>query len=238
MLDAHVQRKHVGLSDEHACECRECGKRYVNKYALKKHVENVHTVERLKCTECGKKFKNKSKLYFHNYNVHADKSTPTEDLRCKVCEMSFRFKFKLEAHALTAHPGVCTFECTDCGATFERIWQLRYHKETVHWKRLNGVAETVVKVEDTTSDVSGALNESANEAARIAMEVLYWAVLVIHPVRNEHREILVFKLCCCVCNMYAIQYNIAGPLLEPHKAFGTPFFSPNLSYNISRALLM
>ena len=80
VLDSHVKRTHEmadsledGTSFNETLEgykCDNCGKRYLNRSGLKRHVNEAHGENRFECKQCGQFFPVKHSLERHIVNVH------------------------------------------------------------------------------------------------------------------------------------------------------------------------
>ena len=91
ILDSHVKRTHEKPNDSvedptrrkniDGQKCKTCGKRYLNKSGLKRHLKEAHGENRFECTECGQFFPVKHSLDRHMANVHH----PTR-YACPICK--------------------------------------------------------------------------------------------------------------------------------------------------------
>ena len=83
--DNHLKREHAGQSSNSAMEeghkCETCGKRYLNKSGLKRHLKEAHGENRFECKECGQFFPVKHSLERHVAHVHH----PTRHT-CPICK--------------------------------------------------------------------------------------------------------------------------------------------------------
>ena len=62
-------------------QCEFCGKSYLFKPNLKKHINNKHKGIKYKCEHCDKTFKDKQELNLHRDNTHEGKK-----YKCSKCE--------------------------------------------------------------------------------------------------------------------------------------------------------
>ncbi|XP_066971596.1 myoneurin-like [Macrobrachium rosenbergii] len=120
-------KKHL-LSGEKSYKCLQCPASFTRKYALRRHVQNLHVdVEDFVCTYCHAKFASKEFLTLH-METH-DKSKPYV---CTLCHASFSRKDKLTVHiknhetegkgkviAQVKNFSSKVFVCNECPATFE-----------------------------------------------------------------------------------------------------------------------
>ncbi|XP_053567198.1 oocyte zinc finger protein XlCOF8.4-like isoform X4 [Bombina bombina] len=112
------QRSHVG----HLCS--ECGKCFLKKSHLFKHLK-IHTGEKaFSCFDCGKCFTQKSTLIRHQ-KIH----TGEKRFSCSDCEKCFAQKSNLITHQ-KIHTGEKEFSCSDCGKYFTRKSHLISHHKT------------------------------------------------------------------------------------------------------------
>ena len=88
--DNHVKREHVSRDSademsiatrEEGHKCETCGKRYLNKSGLKRHLKEAHGENRFECKECGQFFPVKHSLERHILHVHH----PTR-YTCPICK--------------------------------------------------------------------------------------------------------------------------------------------------------
>ena len=76
------------------CMYKECGKEYLSKQNLKRHINISHLLKRkTQCKICSKTFINSTNLKEH-YLIH----TKSKPYRCSICNMRFRHKAKLGSH--------------------------------------------------------------------------------------------------------------------------------------------
>ena len=62
--------------------CPECGKDYVQKRNLDRHIRSVHMVQGFACEHCGK-------LFNRSENLAKHKCKEPENLQCEKCEKTF-----------------------------------------------------------------------------------------------------------------------------------------------------
>ncbi|KAJ6637333.1 Zinc finger protein [Pseudolycoriella hygida] len=104
--------------------CKECGRKFLSRVSLQKHLK-VHTNDfKFICDHCDRKFYHKSDLILHMY-THKKLPLP---FQCDSCDKAFSAKFKLnqhiEAHKDKAH------SCQLCGKHFSRNSTLSIHMLT------------------------------------------------------------------------------------------------------------
>lgn len=115
-----TQRKH---------RCDVCGKKFLGKNDLRKHVR-THSDERpYGCDQCKKRFRQAGSLKNHiasQHNSHID----TPDLFiCNYCKKAFPIKERLRLH-MRVHTGDKPYACPQCPKTFARGGQLVQHRRT------------------------------------------------------------------------------------------------------------
>nr|XP_006812793.1 PREDICTED: zinc finger protein 729-like [Saccoglossus kowalevskii] len=157
-LKSHVSALHFSHSSfRHVC--KRCGKSYLKKSELKKHVR-FHTGKSISkgcithvCKQCGKIFENKSILSVHmqyhtgvkpfqckqcekrfctigNLNVHMRIHTSEKQYKCSECGTAFRMKNLLKKHHMADHADVWPFQCDRCEKGFTQSRELSLHKKT------------------------------------------------------------------------------------------------------------
>ncbi|KAJ8306265.1 hypothetical protein KUTeg_016810 [Tegillarca granosa] len=99
--------------------CPVCGKSYINRDSLSKHLE-VHAG--FVCSICGKSYTTKSNLQTH-MRKHNGEDKP---FNCTHCEKTFTSLSVLRVH-LRTHTGEKPFECPTCGVSFAKNIHLRRH---------------------------------------------------------------------------------------------------------------
>lgn len=76
------------------CGFQDCGKEYMTRQNLARHVNVIHKLQkRSLCEVCGKEFINKTNLKEHFY-IH----TGEKPYKCGICSQRFRHKSKLGSH--------------------------------------------------------------------------------------------------------------------------------------------
>ncbi|KAF5280817.1 hypothetical protein FQA39_LY17964 [Lamprigera yunnana] len=105
-------------------KCKICGKPYVQKYYLNKHMLS-HTVDYqlvkdYKCTTCGKAYFSKASLNKH-IQLHN-----SEKWMCDICGKAVTSKCSLQEH-LSLHQGLKPFKCTMCDKGFVKNSNLKVH---------------------------------------------------------------------------------------------------------------
>ena len=111
--------------------CPVCEKVFPFKGYLQKHMENVH-VEGwpFKCDQCDKAYKNKGDLRHHTQRVHGLKMTH----KCDICSEMFSSKATRTRHIKKKHgiPRRVLPTCKECGVSFTYTRSLQKHMRTKH----------------------------------------------------------------------------------------------------------
>ncbi|KAL7295173.1 hypothetical protein TKK_0011481 [Trichogramma kaykai] len=149
-LYMHVQNQHNAEAGS-AAQCDQCGRRYRNQFALKKHRAHAHNErpygcsickrrlateesleqhtllhtrkERTVCQICGKTYSGNDPLKKH-MRIHTD----DRPYSCKLCGKAFRRQNTHKQHLLT-HTGQKPYVCDICGKAFTQKPGLITHRK-------------------------------------------------------------------------------------------------------------
>ena len=107
-ISAHCDTAHAQSSarPEHpdGLECEVCGRTFVDKYILKRHLSALHDIGGSKsfdCDLCPFVTKHKQNLKTHLLHVHGVGNVQTA--QCDVCSKVFKSKTRLKQHTRLAH---------------------------------------------------------------------------------------------------------------------------------------
>lgn len=122
------KRTHLPDDEKYCFECELCGKRLIDKFSLKYHIENVHYgVKVAECKICNKTFAHRSNLRSHMI------SHSNEKIECKSCGKIFKNQISLQTHFKNFHKeNLKRFTCEQCEKTFKSKVELLRHSSRVH----------------------------------------------------------------------------------------------------------
>lgn len=115
-------RTHLSAEEKFAFECPICGRKVVNKYSLKYHIQTIHEGRKQHfCHLCGRGFGNKSNLRSHLI------SHTTENVSCTICGGKFKNRISLQSHKKLHKDEARVFPCPSCDKTFYNRTHLARH---------------------------------------------------------------------------------------------------------------
>ena len=108
--------------------CIQCDKTYVNKSALRQHVEVVHLkMKKFQCDQCPLTFASRKGFNYHMESKHEKKEHP-----CSKCDRIFKTKDCLNSHVLKHHEKRLDFKCEYCGSEFPTLSEVNRHIKVLH----------------------------------------------------------------------------------------------------------
>ena len=110
-------------------ECKECGKTYASKRALRRHIDVMHQQTRHICDFCGQNYKGRDSLNRHIRALHMKEKI----YKCTVpgCTAAYNFNHSLKLHLLK-HSGERPHACSICMKTYLTAHHLKIHYQAVH----------------------------------------------------------------------------------------------------------
>ncbi|XP_035702733.1 zinc finger and SCAN domain-containing protein 10 isoform X2 [Folsomia candida] len=112
--------------------CPTCGKTFIYKHLVFRHVLSAHNGTIFLCRLCEKKFLKKEELDKH-LGCHTHNMTELHDFRCVQCAINFDTHDDLDSHIRSSHPAVSafqiTYKCSLCGREFKQKSLLTRHEK-------------------------------------------------------------------------------------------------------------
>ncbi|XP_006617514.1 zinc finger protein 62-like [Apis dorsata] len=126
--------------------CKKCGRQFSNTANLKRHIRNIHPIEKppYNCSHCWLSFKSKEIRDQHITSAHSKASKTM--LRCPQCPQTFVFEANLDLHFKNHHKD-CRFKCDICGKEFLKEGSLKIHRSW-HNRENYGQSLKFMKKED------------------------------------------------------------------------------------------
>lgn len=132
---SHQRRNH---EEKRSHPCTLCGKGFIYKKELERHVNNVHkNIRKFVCEVCGMAFK-----MIGHLNYHSRSHTGERPNSCNICSKSFRRPGELKNHLVMVH---------------KANYRGKY-RERVHKRRIESIED------DFPEDVASVVTVAASEA--------------------------------------------------------------------------
>lgn len=108
--------------------CKDCHKKFINAYQLKKHHQSVHRV--FKCEKCARGFKSEKE-----FALHLERHQKSDNFQCSYCFKCFTNNTNLRRHEKVHLDSARKFECNFCKKNFNQktnfVRHLRVHKDEI-----------------------------------------------------------------------------------------------------------
>ncbi|XP_013789347.1 gastrula zinc finger protein XlCGF57.1-like [Limulus polyphemus] len=112
-------------SEQKKFSCENCGKAFKEKGSLSKHYE-THYHQNIPCEMCGKQYKSNRTLLKH-MQTHKNSNH-----NCEICGKNYRTQIGLESHMTTHRPGPSQYTCSVCQHDCRTKHYLSVHMKQRH----------------------------------------------------------------------------------------------------------
>ncbi|XP_070582173.1 zinc finger protein 699-like isoform X2 [Ptychodera flava] len=124
-LNNHRARHHQDNVASFICE--QCGKGFLSKILLNRHLKKTHNEHPVQCEVCGKQFKHKSSLQLHLklHNKYRHQIHP-----CEFCPRKFMSRSEAKVHMRSIHSDERPYQCQFCEYSCKLKGNLTRHTRT------------------------------------------------------------------------------------------------------------
>ena len=179
--------------------CNICDRKFHTAYILKKHIGNVHTIE--KCNVCDKGVA-KGKLARH-MKTHIESK-----FECEKCKNVYTRKDSLQKHQLNCggdivkirKPAVMIFSCETCGKTFTQKRYLTQHKRTHRMDMGKFDCKLCDKIYTSNQKLGKHIEKHHPNPRRVENAAIGFLVLESSPPRNHMAQNPKKIYSCKQCN--------------------------------------
>ncbi|MCP9262394.1 hypothetical protein DINM_005786 [Dirofilaria immitis] len=126
--------RHIKVIHENETKykCDICDEQFAYRYILKDHI-NAHTGKNeFKCNICGRKYGYLRSLKAHILIKHTEKHKGEKQFKCNICNRKYEYLQSLRAHIRALHTDKKEFKCDECNKIFNRKDNLIKHKKRKH----------------------------------------------------------------------------------------------------------
>ncbi len=115
--------------------CEKCGKSYLSRFSLRKHIKTIHLGEyKYRCEKCDRNF-----ISITDYNLHQQSPyhLGLKKFKCRKCSRYFKEQANLDRHAVEmpdCDNRVKLAKCELCSKEFATIYTLKKHVFAMHVK--------------------------------------------------------------------------------------------------------
>ncbi|XP_001865821.2 PR domain zinc finger protein 5 [Culex quinquefasciatus] len=120
-MDEHMN-KHRGVQP-YPCDVLDCGAKFGGPWALKKHIDRVHSEGQHPCPLCNKMFRGPGAVRVH-MRLHKEKT-----IFCEICNFGFHTQSRLQNHMLV-HTQKRDHKCEYCEKAFYAKQVLELHRRS------------------------------------------------------------------------------------------------------------
>ena len=219
--------------------CNICERKFHTAYILKKHIGNVHTIE--KCNVCDKSVA-KGVLARH-MKTHIESK-----FECEKCENVYTRKDSLQKHQLNCggdivkirKPAVMIFSCETCGKTFTQKRYLTQHKRTHRMDMGKFDCKLCDKIYTSNQKLGKHIEKHHPNPRRVENAAIGFLVLESSPPRNHMAQKPKKIYSCKQCNYVNTHKGHLKEHIDTHTSnkvkTGRPKKSPGKWSSVTKRL--